>query len=391
MTLNSIIEQHLGDNVPFSTYQAARGIAGAVEAHFRHHHEISEIKDGYLRAPAPDAKVIETLLDTTFWASLRREEGYSPKISIAFLPPNQAGEPLILGRHLPFTPHSLTKLAPAVERSGIHLGVWRDGDNLYIWGTTRIIPSLCFVLEVIEPGVLVIKHRRGTGFGKFVNVAVLSGDQVKLIDERSSRLPDCPSLIHSLMGNQSPELWNDSMNTLVLLSASMRAHGRGGILLVLPVTNTDWKESIVHPITYPVEPSFSALAQLTDQQMPDHSDWQNSMSKAISSLAGLTAVDGATIINEQYELMAFGAKIARGKGRPHIEEILITEPIRGSSGRRVSSAQIGGTRHLSAAQFVFDQKDAMALVASQDGRFTIFSWSSCEEIVQAHRVDVLLM
>jgi DNA integrity scanning protein DisA with diadenylate cyclase activity len=54
-------------------------------------------------------------------------------------------------------------------------------------------------------------------------------------------------------------------------------------------------------------------------------------------------------------------------------------------------AHFGGTRHLSAAQFVHDQPDAIALVASQDGRFTVFAWSPSEEIVQAHRIDALLL
>ena len=54
-------------------------------------------------------------------------------------------------------------------------------------------------------------------------------------------------------------------------------------------------------------------------------------------------------------------------------------------------AQIGGTRHLSAAQFIFDQRDATALVASQDGRFTVFKWSPTEQFVHAHRVDALLL
>ena len=58
------------------------------------------------------------------------------------------------------------------------------------------------------------------------------------------------------------------------------------------------------------------------------------------------------------------------------------------SGRRVTRSgrstkvwpgALGGTRHLSAAQFVRDQPDALALVASQDGRFTIFAWSPCED------------
>ena len=53
--------------------------------------------------------------------------------------------------------------------------------------------------------------------------------------------------------------------------------------------------------------------------------------------------------------------------------------------------QLGGTRHLSAAQFVHDQRDAVALVASQDGRFTVFAWSPCEDMVHAHRVETLLL
>jgi hypothetical protein len=46
---------------------------------------------------------------------------------------------------------------------------------------------------------------------------------------------------------------------------------------------------------------------------------------------------------------------------------------------------------LSAAQFAQDQRNAVALVASQDGRFTVFKWASCEEMVHAHRVDALLL
>lgn len=52
---------------------------------------------------------------------------------------------------------------------------------------------------------------------------------------------------------------------------------------------------------------------------------------------------------------------------------------------------LGGTRHLSAAQFVHDQHDAVAMVASQDGRFTIFAWSPREGMVHAHRVETLLL
>ncbi|MGN6637554.1 MAG: putative sensor domain DACNV-containing protein, partial [Mucilaginibacter sp.] len=65
--------------------------------------------------------------------------------------------------------------------------------------------------------------------------------------------------------------------------------------------------------------------------------------------------------------------------------------IRNSEAQIMTPGQDGGTRHFAAAQFVHDQRDAFAMVASQDGRFTIFSWSPCDGIVHAHRVDTLLL
>ena len=110
----------------------------------------------------------------------------------------------------------------------------------------------------------------------------------------------------------------------------------------------------------------------------------------MNHIAGLTAVDGATIINDRFELMAFGVKIGRSGFSSRVEKIMMTEPIVGNVASVVHPVQNGGTRHLSAAQFVYDQRDSLALVASQDGRFTIFSWSPCDNIVQSHRVDALL-
>ena len=108
-------------------------------------------------------------------------------------------------------------------------------------------------------------------------------------------------------------------------------------------------------------------------------------------IAGLTEVDGAAVITRDHEVLGFGAKIARRKAWAQVEEVMVTEPIEGGVAARVRPEQLGGTRHLSAAQFVHDQRDSIALVASQDGRFTVFAWSPCEEMVHAHRVETLLM
>ena len=374
-------------------YPAARTVSMKVQAHFASHLADARQQGQKQVASLPDAPAIEAIIDAAFWASRRREEGYVPRISLAFLHPGESAHPLIFERPLPLDPGALTRVAPAVERAGIHLGVWREREGLRVWGTTRTIPRLCFVLEVAAPGLLVIKHHRGEESGKFVNVAVLEGDQIKIVDENASSLPDCPELLTSLLGFDSPGSWVDSVNLLVQLAVSMRAHGRGGLLLIVPSSSDSWRESIVRPIPYAVSPAFSELAYLNREKPADGQRrvWQEALSRTVEVIAGLTAVDGATVMTIEYELLGFGAKIARRKGSPQVEQVMVTEPIEGGTAAIVHPEQLGGTRHLSAAQFVHDQHDSIALVASQDGRFTVFAWSPCEAMVHAHRVETLLL
>jgi len=375
------------------TYKAARLVSGAIEKHFAGQLATAAERGEANLAPEPSKHTIESIIDTAFWTSLRKEEGRSPKISMAFLPPRQSEQPLLFEQRLPLTSDVLNKLSPAVERSGIHLGVWQEDEELYIWGTTHTIPGFCFVLEVVEPGLLVIKHRRVDGFGKFVNVAMLKGDEVKVINEQSINDPDCPALVNSLLGFTSQNSWTSPVNLHVQLAVSMRAHGRGGMLLIVPSDSEKWRESIIDPISYAVSPAFSGLSDLMkkDIHRKNLALWQEELTREIDCVAGLTAVDGATIINDRHELLAFGAKITRPYGSQTVQEIMVTEPIIDNEPQRRPPRQDGGTRHFAAAQFVYDQRDAFALVASQDGRFTIFSWSPCDDIVHAHRVDTLLL
>jgi hypothetical protein len=374
-------------------YPAAATVAPVLHAHFGRHLEDAKERGRSTLASLPGVSEIAEILDAAFWTSLRHEEGYVSKVSLAFLEPRQAAEPLIFERSIALEPAALAKVAPAVERAGIHLGVWPAGGALRVWGTTATIPAVCFVAEVAAPGLLVIKHHRGEESGKFVNVAVLEGDQIKLVDEQASSLPDCPALITSLLGFDSPASWIDSVNVLVQVAVSMRAHGRGGSMLMVPANSEAWRESIIRPIPYEAAPPFTALADLNRATPEERRSraWQDALGRAVSAIAGLTAVDGATILSADYDLLGFGAKIARRKGSPLVSVVTVTEPIAGGLPEAVDPAQLGGTRHLSAAQFVHDQRDAIALVASQDRHFTIFAWSPCEDMVHAHRVEVLLM
>src|SRR6266542_3105806 len=236
-------------------YPPAHAVAETVAQHFRRHMQRAGIPG---EVPAPDAATIERIINAAFWASLRREEGREPTISLAYLPPEAAGTALLVERPMPLDPANLTKLAPAVERPGIHLGVWKNGGDLAVWGATRTIPPLCFVVEVIEPGLLVIKHRdvgelalrvgapvfdheQADPEGKFANVAVLEGEQIKIVDAEGTLASECPEFVSMLLGFDAVS----SENVLLPLALSMRAHGHGGSLLVVPHDTASWRKSIV--------------------------------------------------------------------------------------------------------------------------------------------------
>ncbi len=374
-------------------YQAAKLVAPKIEAHFAGHLAEANAKGEVDLAPQPPSRVIEAILDAAFWASLRKEEGHSPKISIAFLPPEQAGKSLRFQHTLPLKPDVLTKIAPGLERPGIHIGVWHDGYNLHIWGSTLNIPNYCFVVDVSEPGLLVVKHRRIYGFGKYTNVAVLKGDQIKIVDHQHASPVESPPLLLSLLDLSARSYWNDKANVLIQLAVSMRAHGRGGALLVVPQENQSWEQSVIHPLNYRIEPSYKGLAELLRKDRADASDifWQGALKREVDHLAGLTAIDGATLVTDQFELLAFGVKTGRANSSGHIQEVAFTEPVTGGDTLITHPAKTGGTRHLSAAQFVYDQRNTQALVASQDGHFTIYHWSHHQEMVQAYRIDTLLL
>ncbi|MEX0747714.1 MAG: putative sensor domain DACNV-containing protein, partial [Rhodothermales bacterium] len=248
-------------------------------------------------------------MEAAFWASLRREEGRDPKISLALLPPELAGEVQMLAEPIHLVSDELARLAPAVIRPGIHLGVWPDNDGaLTVWGMARSLPWICFVLEVIEPGLLVVKYRRGEGIGKFGNIAVLKGEEARLVDERVSGMTDYPPVLKSLLSFDGKMSFRDSAAVLVQLALSMRAHGHGGTLLVIPPENRSWKDSLVRPLLYEIRAPRSEILRVMNRDVGEEnqSAERDEMNRAVDAVAGLTAVDGATVFSSTIEVLAFG-------------------------------------------------------------------------------------
>lgn len=382
--------------LPMSTdrmYPAARGVAERVHYHLARNAAKLNRDPDKPSATVPGSAVIELIVDAAFRASLRREEGRTTRLSLAFVAPGEAPRSLSLEHAFPLEPQLLARIAPAVERPGIHLAVWQQDAELSVWGATRNLPAFCFVLEVIAPGLLVLKQTRGEESGKFVNIALLEADEIRIVDPGAAQLPDSPGLLTSLLGFEPEYAAAHSTQVLIQLAISMRAHGHGGSLLVVPWGSEAWRESMAEPIRYSLAPPSATMYELLLAHPADRTErwWQDAVVRVVDGIAGLTAVDGATIITDRYELLAFGAKIIRRPGMAPVTRVCVTEPIEGATVQEIDASGLGGTRHLYAAQFAQDQREAIALIASQDGRFTVFAWSHQEGMVHAHRIETLLL
>ena len=93
-------------------------------------------------------------------------------------------------------------------------------------------------------------------------------------------------------------------------------------------------------------------------------------------------MDGATILGRDLAVYGFGAKL-KPKDSKKLQRILLSTPFEDEVSEPINFSDWGvGTRHKSAAQFVFDYPDCVAIVCSQDGRLSVLSWDVESESVQ---------
>jgi hypothetical protein len=95
--------------------------------------------------------------------------------------------------------------------------------------------------------------------------------------------------------------------------------------------------------------------------------------RAIGAIASLAKVDGAVVMTRDMRLLGFGAKIEFNSGTdvpvckfkptPGVQEV-VPLPLE----------NLGGMRHQSAARFIMQNKDAVAIVVSQDRHVSLMNW-----------------
>ena len=214
------------------------------------------------------------------------------------------------------SPAALARVAPAVERPGIHLGVVAEGDGVCGVGHDARPPdALLRRSKWPRPDCSSSNSSAAKSTTKFVNVAVLEGDQIKFVDEQASSLPDCPSLLTSLLGFDAPASW-ERLGQRARAARGLDARARPRRPAAGRAGRRRPRGGIRSCCRFRTRSVAAVLrlrgADASERRRPaTRRGWQDALSRAVEAIAGLTAVDGATVITDRYDLLAFGAKIAR--------------------------------------------------------------------------------
>jgi hypothetical protein len=339
----------------------------------------------------PSQKLISQILDAAVWASFATDEGNSVTISIILSPVEDSYDTFIFDKPISFDVNHLVKLGAALENPRADISVWPDEEGkLVVWGfRTRsvktLIPNLC--VEAMAPGGVLI-----TFGGK--SLAALSGNEAFFIDHSSLMRTIIPKFSSPKDNPKDKILYLMRYMSLLSISRQMRAHGRGGTLLVVP-DDGEWQRSIDTPVPYTggavflesdydvtkkpslissVKNFFSTSSQSKTTAEREHLErLGHQLDQQCKHIARLTAVDGALVMSFDRFVYCFGAKITSAQNQTPLTNIRAYKLVEEDSGRTVNLMDLGGTRHQSAAHFANAQPGAVAIVVSQDGHVSFMS------------------
>jgi hypothetical protein len=341
----------------------------------------------------PDAATLAELVKVAYWTTLSPDEGRFPAFSLMYSPIDD-GRCIPLAAR-PLAVESLARLAPGVSRTA-HLVVHRTEVGLQILG---VYPGTtgCIQVRGVAPGRVIVQLSHD-------NLAVFDGNRALdlLTDTHDGRI------VHGLgrwhVAHTIGNAFSDTLTPirreltgiiLLMLVESLRAQHHGGTILVLPPDSSrradKWldfgshatrfkglTELVSHwaskiPSDTPSGHVAKRIPMLDDFLMrrPVDSKFQS----FIDSVAILGSVDGALVLTHGLRLRGFGTMIRVPKSAKRYETNVKTYSIRKAVNLTKSPiSHLGGSRRRSAATFVANNYDTLALTASQDGPLTMTAW-----------------
>lgn len=377
---------------------------------------------GRKQKPLPDIKDIRVLVETAFWASLKREEDRFITFSIALLSKdNVAEEERTSGRKqiilpfddsLPFSVESLTKIAPAFDYRTTSLIVAPVDDKkteYEIWGamffdattptTSRFNEIPVAILELnfsrpdvimvtaVSPGSLMIS-RGDSQIGRFVLGNFMEAIPNPFYSRAMGSYIKNQIKNDSLFKEFQSDYWILYRNTLDFLLAKASSRGHGGTIILIPDKKVkNYSEFFVSKYSFSeslsLEPLLRTLLLVSRSRDSLYIVALNrKFSERINLFAQLSCIDGALIISNRLQLISFGSTLTAPKWTKYI----FTGPDGfGGGGKKFDTSKLG-TRHNATINFVGAYPDSIAFVVSQDGpirgfvrkdKETILCWPDC--------------
>jgi hypothetical protein len=344
---------------------------------------LSGMGESYPASVVPNGIHLAKLVETAFWASLRREEDRPLKFSIGYeSSPPAEGSDFLFGSSLPFEIGSLTKLGPAIDGSNTTMLVGPSASgSLEIRGISTL--SLAALeIKVLDPGQLIV-----TFAGR--NIAVVSGaEAVHIRDPLLTRSSSIWAKF-ALKDETDYSSWSDPrVDVLLETLRRMRTLRHGGAFIVVP-DDDSWQTSVDLPITYSGNSKLTYGSEVIHYLAEIEKDGKTSsetarlaraeLDRVARIFAQLTAVDGATLITRELDVVGFGAKLKNASNAGEPPRIYKVDPLDHDEWfTPVELSKVGGMRHQSAARFVYNHRASLAFVASQDGNVTAFVWQDAE-------------
>jgi len=363
--------------------------------------------------PLPDIRDLCAIVETAFWASLKREEDRPITFSIALMSKDDIAEEqgfiMSFARSFPLTEESVAKLAPAFDPKTASLLVTPIDDKkteYEIWAamffnptTDRFgeIPVAIADLDLLRPDVLMVTAittgwltiTRGNwqigrfAFGDFVR-AIPSPFYSKAM---GSHIIDAIKNDDGFKEHQSL-YWHVYRDTLVRLLAEVSARGHGGTIVIIPDEKIQqYKSCFSSGYSFRESLDLESLLNrlLVFSKCKDillKVALKKRYSERVNVLAQFACIDGALIVSSRLEVISFGARL----GAPEWGGRIFVGPDGfGGGGEKFDASKLG-TRHKSTIDFVGACPGCIGFVVSQDGPIrgfarkdneTILCWPDC--------------
>ena len=333
--------------------------------------------------PLPGDADLDALLEAAFYASLYEEEGRRLEFGIAWQPePRECAAVVAIGGAVRVTPANLAKLAPALASEGTTIAVRPERGELMAWALFGAGAHQPLTVRVLGPGLLRVDYA-GVARALYARGEILMYGGEHRVASPVQRL----AKTFSAWGNEEGILRAAVVGRLATLALT---HNHGGMILIVPAGADTPAGVRVH---YGVGDGSALLAQryanvLRDVPLADRlarlvgarprtidgralvrDEAQIAYAEALESVARLTAIDNALLLDTDLKVRGFGVQVIEGDA-PHAD-FRHSNPYSGEI-HTDDLATFKGTRHPAGVIFCMRQpREAAAIIASQDGNLSL--------------------